>query len=122
MTANGVSVREQSAEAGLSKAMESLGLASTPCLPNTSPKFNPLDVYRSHLAQVLGPITGIEPTAILPFLHWTQTLDKGDLTLPVAALKLKGKRPDEIAKSITAQVRGTTSRFREAAEPSLIQI
>ena len=30
-------------------------------------------------------------------LQWTQTQDKGDLMLPVPALRIKGKKPDELA-------------------------
>jgi len=33
-------------------------------------------------------------------LQWTQTLDKGDLMLPVAALRVKGKSPQDLAKQI----------------------
>lgn len=118
MTTDAVTSRGQAAETVLDKAMERLGLSPSPCLPNTYPRFNALDIYRSHLAQLLGPITGVDPSAILPFLHWTQTLDKGDLTLPVPALKIKGRKPDETVKSITDQV--SYSRLHQPVELRLI--
>ena len=108
MTTSGGPARARATETALSRAMNSLGLDSTPRLPNTYPTLNPLDIYRSHLAQLLvqslAPIATFEPSTILPSLHWTQTLEKGDLTLPVPALKLKGRKPDEIAKTIVDQV------------------
>ena len=68
--------------------------------PNSYPSLNPIDIYREHVAETLGPIAGVESSAVYPKLQWTQTLDKGDLILPVPALQIKGKKPQQIAAEI----------------------
>ena len=52
--------------------------------PECYPSLNPVDIYRIHIAEKLGEVTGIEPEAIYPRLQWTNTLDKGDIVLPVS--------------------------------------
>ncbi|KAF2178010.1 arginyl-tRNA synthetase [Zopfia rhizophila CBS 207.26] len=61
------------------------------------PHLNPVDVYRIHLANALSDVTGVEPKTIYPLIQRTATLDKGDLLLPVPALKIKGDQPDVLA-------------------------
>ena len=68
--------------------------------PNSYPSLNPVDIYREHLSGLIGPIVGLEPSIIYPKLQWTQTLDKGDLMLPVPALQIKGKKPQALATEI----------------------
>lgn len=68
--------------------------------PNSYPILNPVDLYREHLSEAIASILGLEPTAVYPKLQWTQALDKGDLMLPVPALQLKGKKPQELAAEI----------------------
>ena len=58
---------------------------------------NPVDVYREHIADALAPIAGLPAQEILPRLQWTLTQDKGDLMLPIPALRIKGKKPAELA-------------------------
>ncbi|KAI9809991.1 MAG: hypothetical protein M1827_006758 [Pycnora praestabilis] len=58
---------------------------------------NPFDIYRSHITEILAPITGADAKVIYGALQWTQTLDKGDLILPVPALRVKGRKPNELA-------------------------
>ena len=59
---------------------------------------NPVDVYRHHISEKLEPIAGKPSSEIYDRLAWTQTFDKGDLSLPVPALRIQGKKPAEIAK------------------------
>jgi hypothetical protein len=66
--------------------------------PDCHPAHNPFDLYRAHLTNVLGEITGVDTSIIYSRLAWTQTLDKGDLTLPVPALRVKAKKMDELAQ------------------------
>ncbi|KAL2020032.1 hypothetical protein VTK56DRAFT_8935 [Thermocarpiscus australiensis] len=66
--------------------------------PNCHPAVNPYDLYRAHLSNVLAEITGVDPKIIYPSLSWTQTLDKGDFVLAAPALRIKGQKPDELAK------------------------
>jgi hypothetical protein len=51
--------------------------------PNCYPSVNPVDRYRGHIAELLGDAVGIDPLTIFTRLQWTNTLDKGDLVLPV---------------------------------------
>ena len=67
---------------------------------NSYPHLNPTDIYREHLASTIGPIVGQEPSHVFSRLQWTQTLDKGDMMLPVPALQIKGKKPQAIAAEI----------------------
>lgn len=47
------------------------------------PSLNPMDIYREHIAEQLGKAADIDPELIFSRLAWTNTLDKGDLSLPV---------------------------------------
>ncbi|KAI9723290.1 MAG: hypothetical protein M1812_001173 [Candelaria pacifica] len=81
----------------LAATLQSIGLSDVPQSPNAHPTLNAVDIYRSHLAELLGSITGVDAARFYPALSWTQTLDKGDLVLPVPALRVKGKKPNELA-------------------------
>jgi arginyl-tRNA synthetase len=50
------------------------------------PSLNPVDIYREHIAEAVGKATGIDPQSVFPKIAWTNSLDKGDLTLPVRYL------------------------------------
>lgn len=70
----------------LPSSVESLTLQSTTQkspFPGCFPSLNPVDVYREHIATELSKATGIDAEKIYSRLAWTNTLDKGDLTLPV---------------------------------------
>lgn len=83
----------------LSRKLATLGLStSLKTYPNCHPEVNPIDVYRAHLTSILAEVTGVDEAIVFPALQWTQTLEKGDLVLPVPALRVKGKKPDELAK------------------------
>jgi arginyl-tRNA synthetase len=72
---------------------------------NCHPDVNPVDIYRAHLTSILTEVTGVDAAIIYPALAWTQTLEKGDLVLPVPALRVKGKKPQELAEEWAAKVR-----------------
>lgn len=90
----------------LAASLQSFGISNVPqtAQVHTYPTFNQFDIYRSHITELLAPITGADPKIIHSALQWTQVLDFGDLMLPVPALRLKGKKPDELAKEIAAKV------------------
>lgn len=81
--------------------------AITDKYPNCHPEINPFDLYRAHLTNVLADVTGVEHSIIYPNLQWTSSLDKGDLTLAAPALRIKGKKPDELAKEWAEKVQHT---------------
>lgn len=101
---NGIKAPHSQSLDELASILKDLGLSEVPKAPNTYPTLNPVDIYRSHLTQLLSTITGADPQVVLPALQWTQTLDKGDLVLPVPALRLKGKKPKDIAAEIGDKV------------------
>lgn len=70
----------------LPAAVESLSLqttSETSKFPNCFPSLNPVDLYRQHIAESLGAAADIDAEKIYTRLQWTNTLDKGDLVLPV---------------------------------------
>lgn len=73
--------------------------------PATYPEINPLDLYRVHISEVLAPITGVAAEKIHPVIQWTNALDKGDFTLPIPALRIKGAKPDALGAEWVAKVR-----------------
>lgn len=83
--------------------LQTLEISSIPTFPGVQlyPQHNPVDVYRAVIIQQLQTITGAEPEIINNAVQWTQDLKHGDLVLPVPALRLKGKKPDELAKEIS---------------------
>ncbi|EKG15086.1 Arginyl-tRNA synthetase class Ic [Macrophomina phaseolina MS6] len=84
----------------LASTLKSFGLAEVPRAPDTHPELNPFDIYRSHITELLAQASGVDQKIIYPTIQWTQSLDKGDLTMAVPALRIKGKKPDELAKEI----------------------
>jgi hypothetical protein len=89
----------------LADKLESLDVSEPlPKYPNCFPEVNPVDIYRSHLSSILTKVTGVDANIIYPALQWTQTLEKGDLVLPVPALRVKGKKPNELAEEWVSKV------------------
>jgi arginyl-tRNA synthetase len=82
----------------LMKRLAPLGLPDLPEYPTAYPQLNPIDIFRLHLTSLLTKVTGVDWKIIYPALQWTLTLDKGDLVLPVPALRVKGKKPVELAE------------------------
>ena len=99
---NGTANGETSALDHITSQLETLGISEIPTFPGVDlyPEHNPVDVYRAIIIQQLQPITGVEPAIINNAVAWTQDLKHGDLVLPVPALRLKGKKPDELAQEI----------------------
>ena len=101
--------------AALEEKLTSLDLEhKLPKYPNCYPEYNPTDVYRAHLTEILTKLTGVEASILYPALQWTQTLEKGDLVLPVPALRIKGKKAPELtalAEEWCANVSGASGYF-----------
>ncbi|TGZ84166.1 arginyl-tRNA synthetase [Ascodesmis nigricans] len=69
-----------------------------PVFPGSNPTSNPVDVFRCYIAEELAKISGVDIELVYPALEWTQSMDKGDLILAVPRLRIKGKKPDELAQ------------------------
>ena len=77
-------------------------LANSMSTMSTKDAQNPVEFYRHHIAEKLSPIVNKPAEDLVKLLSWTQTLDKGDLMLPVAALREKGVKPPDRAQEIAA--------------------
>ena len=90
------------------EALHSQAPTSTPPkFPDFYPEYNPLDIYRAHLASSLSDVTGVAAGNIYPCLQWTQSLAKGDMVLPVPALRVKGGKPNDLAQAWAKEVNFT---------------
>ena len=89
---------------------------------------NPVDLYRHTISEALAPVTGKPASEIFERLAWTQTFDKGDLGLPVPALRIQGKKPGDLATEFAdkfpesdlvgkPEVNGTFLQFYFRPEP-----
>lgn len=65
---------------------------------SVSTPVNPFDVYRKQISEDLAPIAQKSAEEISQRLQWTQTPEKGDLTLATPALRIAGKKPNDLAK------------------------
>ena len=99
---NGAGNGEKATLDHITTQLQQLGISNVPSFPGVQlyPEHNPVDVYRAVIIEQLQSITGAEPAIINGAVQWTQDLKHGDLMLPVPALRLKGKKPDELAKEI----------------------
>lgn len=82
----------------LSALLAKLPISELESYPNWFPAENPIDVYRSHITALLHEVSGVDKKIIYPALQWTTGLDKGDLLVAVPALRVKGKKPVELAQ------------------------
>ena len=99
---NGTANGESSTMDHITSQLQEIGISNVPSFPDVQlyPDLNPVDIYRAVIIEQLQSITGAEPAIINGAVQWTQDLKHGDLMLPVPALRLKGKKPDELAKEI----------------------
>ncbi|KAL1892148.1 arginyl-tRNA synthetase [Ceratocystis pirilliformis] len=82
----------------LSGLLAKLPINELESYPNWFPAENPVDIYRSHITSLLHEVSGVDKKIIYPALQWTTGLDKGDLLVAVPALRVKGKKPTELAE------------------------
>ncbi|KAK0386500.1 hypothetical protein NLU13_6335 [Sarocladium strictum] len=83
----------------LAQRVEGLTLQNVAAeFPFTHVDVNPYDFWRAHLTKVLNGITGVDPKIIYPTINWTSSLDKGDFMVAVPAFRIKGAKPDVLAK------------------------
>lgn len=90
---------------GLQAKLKSLGLESfVPKYANSQVLQNPIDIYRSYLADILTPLIGVGSQLIYDSLQWTNSLNHGDLVLVVPKLRLKGVKPADYALNLESKV------------------
>ena len=74
--------------------------------PNCYSDYNPVDFYRAYISNELSKISGVDANIIYPALSWTAKLEKGDLSLAIPALRLKGQKPAELGEKWANEVGG----------------
>lgn len=87
---------------GTSSNMAENALTNSLSTMTTQDAQNSVEFYRHHIAEKLSPIVNKPAEELVRLLAWTQSLDKGDLMLPVAALREKGVKPPDRAQEIAA--------------------
>jgi arginyl-tRNA synthetase len=91
----------------LAGQVEGLSLDSVAnAFPDCFPRDNLLDLWRAHISNVLGDISGVSKDIIYRAIAWTSGLDKGDFMIPVPALRVKGAKPDVLANEWISKVAG----------------
>jgi hypothetical protein len=68
------------------------------------PVYNPLDGFKIHIANSVASIVGVEAALVFSSLQRPRTLDKGDLILPIPALRVKGGKPQDLVEKVIQQV------------------
>ncbi|ODQ58680.1 hypothetical protein WICANDRAFT_63186 [Wickerhamomyces anomalus NRRL Y-366-8] len=81
----------------ISSSLEKLSLKEPTKYEGSYPEYNTVDLLRNYITQELSKISGVEPKLIFPALEWTNTLDRGDLLIPIPRLRIKGAKPQELA-------------------------
>lgn len=82
----------------LTDKLQKLGIKeNVEAFPGSNPLRNPFDLFRSYITNELSKLSGVDKSLIFPALEWTQTLDRGDLVIPVPRLRIKGGNPQELA-------------------------
>jgi arginyl-tRNA synthetase len=76
-----------------------------PSFPSADPLFNPNDIYRLYIAAALEKLIDCDRVLLYEALQRTSTPSKGDLSLVLPRLRLKGVKPNELAVELASKVR-----------------
>lgn len=76
---------------------------------NCYPESNPLDVFKTHIANAVAEIVPVDAAKVYGLLQRTKALEHGDLTLPVPALGIKGEKPPAVAAKLVEKACPPTS-------------
>lgn len=82
----------------ITAALGKLGLQQPSSNDISYPDYNVVDVLRNYIADELNRISEVDRSTILQSLDSPNTLDKGDLIIPLPRLKLKGVNPKDKAQ------------------------
>jgi hypothetical protein len=85
--------------------LAALGISDLPSIPSAHPDQNPLDIFRSHIAERLAPLAGVSQETVFNSLDRSNKPETGDLVLAIPRLRLKGAKPTELGEKWQSQVR-----------------
>ncbi|CAH6723526.1 arginine--tRNA ligase, cytoplasmic [[Candida] jaroonii] len=81
----------------ISEQLGKLGLVQPSSIENSYPENSVLDLLRNYITDELHKLSNVDKSIIFESLDIPNTLDKGDLIIPVPRLRLKGINPKEKA-------------------------
>lgn len=90
----------------LTSTLAALGVNELPSIPPGHPSAteHPLNIFRSHIAERLAPIAGVEAKTIFEGLDRSTKPEQGDFVLAVPRLRIKGSKPQELSKKWQSEV------------------
>jgi len=88
----------------LTASLASLGVTGLSMIPSARPDQNPLDIFRTHIAERLAPLAGVNLEAIFSGLDRSTKPETGDFVLAIPRLRIKGAKPQELGEKWQAQV------------------
>lgn len=89
----------------LESHLHKLGMETPePQVPGADSTNNPIDIYRCYIAEAVSKLVDCDIEVAYDALQWTNSLAAGDLSLVAPRLKLKGIKPQELAKDISLKV------------------
>ncbi|SCU82028.1 LANO_0B04896g1_1 [Lachancea nothofagi CBS 11611] len=81
----------------IASQLEKMSIQEPPVSEGSFPQVNVVDLMRNYITVELSKISGVDAKLIYPALEWTNTLDRGDLLIPVPRLRIKGANPKDLA-------------------------
>jgi len=81
----------------ITSQLQKLSINAPATLEGSYPDVNVVDLMRNYIAEELHKISGVDTSLIFPALEWTNTMERGDLLIPVPRLRIKGANPKDLA-------------------------
>ncbi|CCD23837.1 arginine--tRNA ligase MSR1 NDAI_0C01760 [Naumovozyma dairenensis CBS 421] len=95
-----LSIRQQGrtmSTKNITAQLQKLAIKEPKAIEGSHPDVNVVDLMRNYISQELSKISGVDEALIFPALEWTNTLERGDLLIPVPRLRVKGAKPNDLA-------------------------
>lgn len=88
----------------ITSQLQKLSIEEPAKMKDSYPELNVVDLMRNYITQELAKISDVPADQIYPALEWTNTLERGDLLVPVPRLvRKKGINPKDIAEEWAAK-------------------
>ncbi|AGO14255.1 AaceriAFL206Cp [[Ashbya] aceris (nom. inval.)] len=81
----------------ISQQLAKLSIQAPTKMEGSHPEANVVDLIRNYITDELSRISGVAGPLIYEALEWTNTLERGDLLIPVPRLRIKGSNPKDLA-------------------------
>ena len=81
----------------ITSQLQKLSINAPAPLEGSYPDVNVVDLMRNYISEELHKISGVDRSLIYPALEWTNTMERGDLLIPVPRLRIKGANPKDLA-------------------------